>query len=329
MTIYDIAKIAGVSASTVSRVVNKKPGIKDETRQRIQQLLEEYGYTPNETARGLVNRFSRMIGILVEDIRYSHHVEIAYHIETKLRENGYSGLICNTGFTDEKKVDSIRLLEQRQVDGAILVGSTFQTDAVAYGIRTCLSRIPVVITNGYLDLPNVYGVLVDERDGVENCVELMYRKNHKKLAFVLPNHTPSNLAKQKGFISAMVQKGHTGGDLWLYEKPTSLEGGYAVTGAILMDHPDVEGIIFGEDLAAAGAIRALTDAGVKIPEQVAVIGVDDSLYGEICCPKLTSLNNMMLDTSIEAADILLAALEGRPCRHKSLLFSAIVEREST
>ena len=78
MTIYDIARIAGVSASTVSRVVNNKPGIKEETRKQILALLEQYDYSPNETARGLVNKASRMIGILIEDIRYAHHVDIAY-----------------------------------------------------------------------------------------------------------------------------------------------------------------------------------------------------------------------------------------------------------
>ena len=77
MTIYDIARMAGVSASTVSRVVNNKPGIKEETRKQILALLEQYDYSPNETARGLVNKASRMIGILIADIRYAHHVDIA------------------------------------------------------------------------------------------------------------------------------------------------------------------------------------------------------------------------------------------------------------
>ena len=97
MTIYDIARIAGVSASTVSRVVNNKPGIKEETRKQILALLEQYDYSPNETARGLVNKASRMIGILIADIRYAHHVDIAYYIEEEMGKHGYCSLILNTG----------------------------------------------------------------------------------------------------------------------------------------------------------------------------------------------------------------------------------------
>ena len=88
MTIYDIAKLAGVSASTVSRVANNKPGIKEETRRQIQALLDEYDYQPNETARGLVNQSSRMIGILITDIRDAHHVDIAYYIEQEMEKLG-------------------------------------------------------------------------------------------------------------------------------------------------------------------------------------------------------------------------------------------------
>ena len=150
MTIYDIAKLAGVSASTVSRVANNKPGIKEETRRQIQALLDEYDYQPNETARGLVNQSSRMIGILITDIRYAHHVDIAYYIEQEMEKQGYCSLIVNTGLSDEKKVQAIKMLSQRQVDGVILVGSTFQCDAVKTALASCFKKEPVVITNGYL-----------------------------------------------------------------------------------------------------------------------------------------------------------------------------------
>ena len=186
MTIYDIAKIAGVSASTVSRVANNKPGIKEETRQQIQSLLDQYDYRPNETARGLVNQSSRMIGILITDIRYEHHVDIAYHIEKEMERHGYCSLILNTGLSDEKKAQAITVLSQRRVDGAILVGSTFQCDAVKQALASRMEGKPVVITNGYLDLPNVKGVLVNEKEGliklapVYDCGSCLYPQLDEK-----------------------------------------------------------------------------------------------------------------------------------------------------
>lgn len=329
MTIYDIAKLAGVSASTVSRVANHKPGIKEETRKQIQALLDEYDYRPNETARGLVNQASKMIGILITDIRYAHHVDIAYYIEQEMEKRGYCSLIVNTGLTDEKKVQAIKVLSQRRVDGVILVGSTFQCDAVKNALASCFTKEPVVITNGYLDLPNVKGVLVDEKEGMEACVELMARKGHKKLAFILPNQTPSNLLKEKGFTAAMGALGWKKEELWIYSSPTTMEGGRQVTERILEEHPDVEGLVFGEDLAAVSAMRVLMDRKIPVPGKVAVIGVDNSRYCDICYPKLTSLNNKLVEMSFEAARILLDGLEGRKNPEKIMLFSNIVEREST
>lgn len=329
MTIYDIAKIAGVSASTVSRVANHKPGIKEETRKQIQALLDEYDYRPNETARGLVKQASKMVGILVTDIRYAHHVDIAYNIEQEMERHGYCSLIVNTGVSDEKKVNAIKVLSQRRVDGVILVGSTFQCGAVRDALAVCFPKEPVVITNGYVELPNVNGVLVDEREGMEAGVRLMAGKGHKKLAFVHPNQTPSNWSKEKGFIAGMEELGWKREEMWIYPSPTTWEDGKKITERILEEHPDVEGIIFGEDLAAVGGLRALIDRKIPIPEQVAVMGVDNSRYCDICYPKLTSLNNKMVEMSIEAARILQDGLEGRKNPEKIMLFSHIVERETT
>ncbi len=179
MTIYDIAKQAGVSASTVSRVINNKPGINAQTRKRVQKLLNENHYTPNEAARGLVMQSFKIIGILIEDLRIEHHTESAYVIEQEMTALGYTCITLSTGRKDEKKADYIRILEQRRVDGAILMGSMFETEAVKKSIEEHLSDIPIAIVNGYLDLPNVYGVLIDEERGVKDCVELMLATVYK------------------------------------------------------------------------------------------------------------------------------------------------------
>lgn len=329
MTIYDIAKKAGVSASTVSRVVNNKPGIKPETRQKIQELLEQYSYTPNETARGLVNRSSKMIGILITDIRYAHYMDIAYYVERELSKVGYTCLIVNTGTSEESKVEAIQRLAQRQIDGLLMVGSTFQCEAVQQALSRNFSDIPIAMANGYLPLPNVKGVLVDEYNGIMECIQLMQQKNHQKIAFIIPNSTPSNLKKQQGFLQAIREGNAPECANWIYQASTSLEEGYRVTQQILRDHPDVEGLMFCEDEAAVSGVRALTDAGIKVPQQVSVIGVDNTRYCEICNPKLTALDNMMLEMSMESSRILLESLNGNNPPPKIMLFSRIIERETT
>lgn len=347
MTIYDIAKEAGVAASTVSRVINDKPGIKAETRKRVKELLEKYNYTPNETARGLVNQSTRFIGILIEDVRVSHHTESAYVIEQEMTARGYCCITLSTGPDDKKKMEYIRILEQRRVDGAILIGSMLATQAVKKSIEEHLGNIPVAIVNGSLELDNVYGVLVDEEGGIRNCVDLMVRKGKKKLAFVRDSYSPSNSNKENGFIRGMMEQGWKREDMWIYHEKNapeiedetfmkvmkttreSLDEGHDMALKVLEEHPDVEGIIFSIDLQAVGGIRALTEAGVSVPEQVAVIGVDNTIYGEISTPSLTTLNNKLEEVSETASRILLDALEGKKHPQKIMLFADIIEREST
>ncbi len=329
MTIYDIAKEAGVAASTVSRVINNKPGIKEETRTRIKELLEKYNYSPNEAARGLVKQASRIIGILMVDIRVSHHIDSAYIVEQEMTKQGYCCITMSTGSGDEKQAEYIKILEQRRVEGVVLMGSVFGTEKVKQSIMEHLSNVPVVIANGFLDLPNVYGILVDEQGGVEQCVDLLAGKGRKKLAFVLDSHTPSNHNKQQGFADGMRKNGY-GGELWLYESEgRGLSGGREATYRILKEHPGVEGIIYSVDMAAVGGIQALYDCGIKIPDQVAVIGINNEVFGEISRPTLTSLDNQLKELSVTVARTLMDALAGRSVSHKSMLFTEIVERKST
>jgi LacI family transcriptional regulator len=138
ITIYDIAKKAGVSPSTVSRVINNRPGVGAATRKRLQKLLKEYNYFPNEAARSLVNQTSRFIGILIDDIRTIHHTEGAYIIERQLVDLGYCCMIFNTGRGNESKARYIEIMRTRRVDGVVMMGSTFQNGEVAASINQLL-----------------------------------------------------------------------------------------------------------------------------------------------------------------------------------------------
>lgn len=328
ITIYDIAKKAGVSASTVSRAINNKDGIHPNTKKKILQLLKQYNYFPNETARGLVNKASRIIGILVADIRTMHHTDGAYFIERELANLGYCCIIFNTGTDEKSKAKYIQILRRRRVEGAVLIGSTFQSDSIKETIKNYLNDTPVVIVNGYLDLPNVYGVLADEKNGVINCVKLLYDKGHTNLAFVIDFYTPSNELKQLGFEQGLQSVGNKQKPL-IYECKSTLQGAYEVTKQIVKEHPEVDGIIYVVDLLAVGGVHALTDLGVSIPEEISVIGIDNSIYGEICTPKLSSLDNKLVDLSISSARILKEALQKQQTTNKILIFSSIVERETS
>lgn len=328
MNIYDIAKMAGVSASTVSRVVNNKKGVKKETRELVQKYLDEFNYTPNETARGLVNQASRMIGILISDIRTAYHTETVYNMEKEFTKHGYCCIIMNTSFDEEVRANYIQILGQRQVEAIALIGSTFQSETVKNAILQFVPNIPVIIVNGYIDLPNAYGVIADEQSGVTNCVKYLFERNRKNLAFVIDNFTPSNKLKMQGFENGVRQFCNQDKPI-IVSCESSFHGSYNVTKELITEHPEIDGIIYVVDLLAVAGCRALKHMGINIPEQVAVIGVDNSLYSEICSPRLTSLDNKLFDLSITSARNLIDALQNKRVAKKLMIISNLVEREST
>ncbi len=330
MTIYDIAAEAGVSASTVSRVVNNKPGVNPEMRKKIETLLQKYHYVPNAAARGLVTSSSRLVGILIADIRAQHHIEGAYYIASELARLNYCCLILNTGDSEEDRTAGIQTLEQHKVEAAVLMGSIFQTKEVATAIRQHLSDIPVFMLNGFLDLPNVYSVLSDDRSGVQDCVRLLGRKGKRNIVFMVDAPTPSSLLKTQGFLDGMAELGVRAADAWLYRNVDgSLDGGYQTMSLALQEHPKLDGVICSLDILACGALHALRDHQIEVPGQVGVIGIDNSVYAEISTPQLTSLDNMLFDSSVTIAHKLADRLRGFSTNQRTLLYNTIVERAST
>lgn len=328
VTIYDIAEKAKVSASTVSRVINNKPGVKRATKARIMKIVEEYHYVPNETARGLVRQSSKIIGILLSDIRTMHHTDGVYYMERELTKQGFSCLIYNTGVLEQEQTDFIRVLSQRKVEAAVLMGSIYQTDAIKEAIQTYMPTTPVIIFNGYLDLPNVYGMVADEQNGVFNCVKYLADKGRKQLAFMIDNKTPSGCLKRIGFESG-VHEFCDGNAPMVIETHTDIQSEYDATYQLLLKHPEIDGIIYSDDLLAMVGLRVLADMHIAVPDRVAVIGINNSKYAEISIPKLTSLDNMLYDLSITGVRNIMALLQGEHVNKKMILCSKIVAREST
>ena len=327
-TIYDIAKLVGVSASTVSRVITNKPNVKKATRARVLQVIEKCHYVPNQTARGLVTQSSRLIGILIADVRMPHHADGVYYIERELIKHGYCCLILNTGTDTAEQAQYIQMLSQRKVDAAVLMGSIYQTDMVRGAIKSYLPNTPVILCNGYLDLPNTYGLMADEQAGVEDCVQLLHRKGRRHPAFVLDRRTPSNMAKQAGFISG-VKRYMADVEPVLSQTDGSWQNAYSTTIALLEAHPELDGIIYSDDLLASAGMRALLEKQISVPARMAVIGINNSYYAENTIPALTSLDNMLYDLSLMVARNIRIILSGQHVNKRIMICAEIVERKTT
>ena len=327
-TIYDIAKKAGVSASTVSRVINDYPYVRKDTREKIQKILAESNYIPNAAARSLVTQSSRMVGVLIADLRTTHHTDGVYFIEQEFSDNGYACLIYNTGADPERQASYIALLSQKNIDALVMMGSVYQNKAVEEAIRTYIPSIPVAICNGYIEGDNIYSIISDERGGVAECVRLLSSKGHRRIAFISNHMTPSNRGKVEGFEDGF-SRFVSDGEKYVIEAGDSIEDISSATERLLAEHPDVSAIMYSEDYVALIGMHALVRMGKRIPEDVAVVGINNSRFGAISNPSLTTLDNMLYDTSLIAAKNIIRVFSGDAVANRIMISTKIIERDST
>lgn len=325
MTIYEIAEKAGVSASTVSRVINGKVA-NTKTKEKVQKVLDQYNFQLNETARSLSTKKSNLIGILVADIRNSHYTEIAYECEINLLQKGYCSIIINAGTTHSRMESSIEILSQRQVDGVIIIGSIFQNKTVENSINKYLKNQSIVFLNGSLPNKNVINLLVAEDEGVKDCTKILKDKNYKSTLFLSWMDTPSTKLKIKGFnkgTSSYNLKNHV---LTLNAQQNQIDKEMLLN--YLNNNKDIDSIICSDDYLATLIIKLLNDNNIKIPDDIAIIGINNSAYCNITSPSLTSLDNKMSELGQLGAQTLINVINGNKSSKKIQLFPEIIVRKS-
>ncbi len=313
MNIYDVAREAGVSIATVSRVLNGKPNISEETRRKVQAVLERHNYVPSGIARGLVTRSMRTVGIVLRDIRNAHHACTAYAVEQTLARAGYQSVLCNVGTSESRAEYYFRMLAESKVDGLILVGSILLSETIEQAIARYLPGRPIVVTNGRLALEQVYCILCDDRHGIELAVAHLWERGHRGIAHLKSEDAPSARNKLCGYREAMARRQLEVPAGWVVETGFSAEAGREAAERLLpaIRAGEVTALLCGEDLVAMGAMMALREAGVRIPEDVAVVGYNNSVYGKLAHPILTSIDNKLDQQGVLSADILRRRLEGQ------------------
>lgn len=322
MNIYDIAKEANVSIATVSRYLNGKPNISPKTRKKVQDALDKFQYTPSAIARGLVLDSMKQVGVLLHDIRNIYFANVAYTIEQELDRNGYHAIFYNTG--DSNMEYYIRLLAQSRVDGLIIAGSVFMKSSVENALRQFHPGKPVIFINGadaHFRLDNACSILCADSDGIELAVRHLNERGHQRIAYVKEGDAVSERRKLEGYQSAMKRLNLPTHESWVVETACSLEGGISACRELLEQRrADITAIICGEDITAMGCLSYLSTHGIRVPEQIAVVGYNNSIYGKLYPPVLTSVDNKHSIMGTEAARALCDLLNGIDVPPKKVIF---------
>lgn len=327
MNIYDIAREAGVSISTVSRVLNNKSRVSEKTVEKVRRVMEAHNYSPSPIARGLVNKSLKTIGIVTVDIRGLHYASLAYNALGVLNQLGYNCLFCNAGFSEKEQERNIRMMSQNCIDGVMFIGSTFQTEAIKRMITQYMQDLPVIMVNTVLDLPNVYSVLCDDEKGVADCVCYLVGHKHTKIGYMArETMTASGKRKLQGYLKEIRKAGLK---RRIVNGENSIEGGSKMMEEALEKYPDTTAYIFENDMQAIGGMNVLIARGIQVPEQVEVIAYNNSFLTMAVTPHLTCVDNKLQQIGSGAARLLHTVIEGEDGARKMIFSPSILERDST
>lgn len=324
---HDIAKLAGVSIATVSRVINEPEKVKPETRERVQQILTETNFVANAFARGLVVNSMKTIGVLVVDIRDLYFSTVTYNIERGFTKLGYNVILSNTGGELGEKKKYLRVMLEKQVDGLILVGSVFKETAGNEHILAASESVPIVMVNSLLEGNNIYSVLCDDVQGVREVVNYLVQQGRRAIYYLDDVKGSSGLAKIAGFKAGMTEHGLNEANI--LKMGTDPERTLSGLTRFLAARPQVDAIITGQDTTAIGVMKELAKLNYQVPKDVAVVGYNNSILAEIATPALTSVDNLQEPMAKYAVQILFDILHHKPVPKKTVLSPNLIIRDST
>lgn len=337
MTIYDISEKAGVSIATVSRVLNGSSNVSDKTRRKVLDVIEQYGYTPNAFARGLGLNTMKTIGIMCADSSDLYLAKAVYHIETRLQTNGYDSILSCTGYDPEQKAYSMNLLLSKKVDAIILVGSNFiydNRDDNQY-VMDAAAQVPVMLLNASLNVPNVYSVLTDDHHSMYEATKYLIGTGIQDILYFYNSNSYSGKRKLSGFCDAMEEldrltgiKRH--GLIQFYDGPHEDIPHMAHTLSVLRDRGlSFHGIIAADDALALGAVKYGKEKGLRIPEDLSIIGYNNSMLANCCDPELTSIDNGLEMMCNQLINTLMNVLGGRETPQEFLFRGRLIQRGTT
>ncbi len=331
MTIYDISDKAGVSIATVSRVLNGSTSVSEKTRQRVLDVIEQYGYTPNAFARGLGLNTMRTIGIMCADSSDLYLAKAVYHIERKLRSHGYDSLLCCTGYEPEEKAAAMNLLLTKKVDGIILAGSHFICDREQDNsyIAEAAAQVPVMLLNAAIDTPNVYSVMSDDFTSMYEAARQMCRSGIEDILYFYNSDSYSGRKKLSGFRAAMAERTASPLTEFYHGSHEDIHAMIRHLEAVHERGVAFHGVIASDDNLALAAVKYAVGRGYRIPEEFSVIGYNNSMLATCCQPELTSIDNRLETLCQHLIATLLGILEGKEMPKKTIFSGELVQRGTT
>jgi len=328
-TVRDVAKLAGVSPITVSRVINNSGYISEETRRRVDEAIRQLGYVPNTLARSLRLSQTNTLALVLTDITNPFWTTVARGVEDAASDAGFNVILCNTDESEVEQDKYLKVLLQKRVDGVLLVPVRCTRETVQV-IQS--QKVPLVVLDRHIPGVEVDSVRCDSEGGANTLVRLLISKGHRRIAMLSgPQGVSSADDRVAGYQRAMAEAGldHQNGSIFYGE--FTQQSGYAMMQQALAAAPRLSAVFAGNNFITIGAFKAVRDAGLKVPENIALVGFDDLPVALVIDPFFTVASQPAYEMGKQATELLLARIAGQapPQYQEIVLPTEIIVRRSS
>lgn len=331
MNIYDVSKHAGVSIATVSRVLNGNPNVSERTREKVLRVMDELGYTPNVFARGLGLDTMQTIGIMCSDSSDPYLAGAIYYLERKLRSHNYDSILCCTGYDLKVKQKYFNLLRSKRVDAIILAGSKFVELCPKDNdyILKAAHDIPVMLVNGYLEGENIYSTVCDDYSAVYDAVSRLIRSGSRRILYLYTSYSYSGLNKMDGYKAALTSCGLPVREDLIHQCSKNLEDARDLLLRLSKQGIDFDAVVTSDDSLAVGAVKYAHAKGISVPDQLSIIGYNNSLLSRCTDPEITSIDSRVETLCTTTVKTLMGVFSGESVPSRTTIAPDLIKRNTT
>lgn len=324
--IRDVAKYAGVSPSTVSRALSGVAFVEPETKEKVLKAVRELNYKPNLAARSLKRGGSRLIGLILPDIMNPYYLEVVKYIESCAVKAGYSLILCDALGSAEREQEYFKALSFLFVDGIFYIPST---EDISHA-KPYVGAIPMVVVNRVFDI-DAPCINIDNVDAAYQAVRYLTERGHRKISFYINEKVSQyNRERFQGAVQALQEAGISDHERFLVRDVKSEDDAYEKTLELLRRPDRPTAIFLFNDYMASGVYLGITKSGLRVPEDISVVGFDDIPQVKYLNPPLTTLRHSLVDTCDVIFETLMEQIRTQKCAPRSVAYfkGRLIERES-
>src|SRR5438034_477369 len=313
-TMKRVAAELGVSITTVSKVLNNQPDIGAATRARVLKKVDELGYRPNAVARSLTLRRTNTLGAVIPDLMHSFFVEIVAGLESIVSARGYALLLCSSGEDPLKERKELEALRQRQVDGLVFASAHATGNEDLLRLLIDAGKCLVMIDRD--DHPDIkcHRVLTDDERVGWLATSHLAGLGHHAIAHIAGPPIVHAKRRERGYRQALRDARIAARPEWIVRAGVLERDGYEAMRRLLALRPTVTAVFAANDPTAIGAMKAIWDAGLRVPEDIAAVGAGDIAHGDVLRVPLTTVSWSRQEMGTRAAELILGQVDGRPTR---------------